>query len=284
MTPPPRLPGSAAGPDLASGSAGADGAGSGAPVIVLTYGHAGAQRLQALLESQPELACTTATGLLAACEQAAATWRQAERRPSGVLSDLARSSIRALAGSMMTSITCEAGRPRWCEIAAAERAAAETFLGLFPRSRFVCLHRACPDVAFAVLSASPWGLSGPGFAACAAAYPGNRVAAVTAWWAEHAEPMLIFEQAHPGECLRLRYEDLAGNPAQTERAICGFLGLSGRIARLPMLPSEQDPRPEGALAPGCGAGMPVGQLPPPLLARVNELHARLGYPALQTAT
>lgn len=267
--------------DPAGASANHDGSQRTDPVIMLTYGHAGARHLQQLLQDQPELAATSGTGLLAACDRAASAWRQAERRPERVLSSLAKTSIRTLASAMMVSITSRAGRPRWFETASAEPSAAETFLDLFPGTRFMCLHRACPDVIYATLQASPWGLAGPVYAAYTASYPGNMLAALAAWWADHAGPILEFEREHPAACLRLRYEDLAADPARTEREIGEFLGLKTEVPVLPELPGDLPQALAGADAPGCGAGLPAGQIPAGLLAQVNELHKRLGYPPLE---
>jgi protein-tyrosine sulfotransferase len=263
-----------------------DGAARPGPVIVLTYGHAGGGRLQSALSGHPALACTTGTGLLAACDQAAAAWRQAEGRRQGPLSQLAAASVRALAAGVMTSVVVRAGKRRWCETAAAERSAAETFLALFPAARFVCLHRACPDVIYATLQASPWGLAGPAFAAYTTAHPGSTVAALAAWWTGHAGPMLAFEQDHPQACLRVRYEDLVADPAAAERDILAFLDLDAHVPEQPEFSGDDSLDPAGltgADAPGCGADLPVGQLPPLLLAQVNNLHARLGYPPLQAS-
>lgn len=263
---------------------GSDGDGQQAPVIVLTYGFAGGTRLESLLSGHPALACTTGTGLLAACDQAAAAWRQADGRGQGPLSPLAAASVRSLAAGVISAITARAGKRRWCETAAAERSAAETFLALFPGTRFVCLHRACPDVVYAVLRASPWGLSGPGFAAYTTAFPASTPAALAAWWTGHAGPVLAFEREHPQSCLRVRYEDLAADPARAERDILGFLGLEPQWPALPDLPGGSDPAPDGLTggdAPGCGADFPAGQIPAPLLAQVNDLHAQLGYPPLE---
>jgi hypothetical protein len=66
-----------------------------APVIVLTYAHAGARQMQALLSAHTELACTTGTGLLPLCDHAARVWRHLEPAGDG-RSGLAASSIRAL--------------------------------------------------------------------------------------------------------------------------------------------------------------------------------------------
>jgi hypothetical protein len=251
-----------------------------APVVVLTYGNAGGRRLQALLESQPELTCTASTGVLAACDQAATAWRQVEGRPAKGLSPLAVKSVRVMATQMITAITARSGRPRWCETAAAEPSAAETFLRMFPGTRFVCLHRACPDLIAAVLLASPWGVSGPVLAPYMAAYPGSTVAALTAWWVAHAGPVLDFERAHPGACMRVRYEDLAEDPDAALNGIRAYLGLGGpdvRPAAPAVVPIQA---PADAASQESGADLPLDQIPPPLLAQVNELHAELGYPLL----
>lgn len=262
---------------------GVNGAVRSAPVVVLTYTHAGARRLRALLDDRPELACTSATGVLAACDQAAAAWRRTERRADGPLSALATTSVRALATGMITAIVARAGRPRWCETVAADRGAAETFLRLFPATRFICLHRACSDVVYAALRANPWGISGPGFAPFTAAYPGSTVAALAAWWGGHTGSMLAFERAHPDSCLRLRYEDLLADTEATAAGIGDFLGLTGVYPALSVHPVGSGPGapdPAGADAPGCGVELPAGQLPDALLTHVNGMLARLGYPPI----
>jgi hypothetical protein len=261
--------------------------GQSAPVIVLTYAMAGGARLRPILSAHPALTCTTGSGLLAACDQAASAWRQAEGREQRPLSPLAAASVRSLATGLMSAIVARSGGRRWCEIATPQITAAQTFLEVFPGTRFVCLHRACPDVIYAVLQAtSPWGLAGPGFSPFVAAYPASTVAALAGWWLSHTGPVLAFEREHPEACLRVRYEDLAEDPGRTERDILQFLGLDQQFPELPELPGDSDPAQAGqaaADAPGCGAGLPAERFPPGLLAQVNELHAELGYAPLKAA-
>ena len=261
-------------------------------IVVLTYGHAGGVRLQQLLATDDSLTCTSGTGLLAACEQAAAMWRQAEGRPEGRLSSLGAVSVRSMAMALISSLLSRTGRGRWCETAAAEPAAAETFLGLFPGTRFVCLHRSCPDVIYSTLAASPWGVGGPQFAPYISAYPASTLAALTAWWIGHVAPLLAFEQANPDACLRLRYEDFVADEG-ARNDLWKFLGLGPEAPPLPSAVASRpaDVRPLlGDIAalppeqPGCGKDFPVDQVPAELLAHVNDLHATLGYPRLTPAT
>ncbi len=243
------------------------------PVVVLADAHSGAPRARRLLSASPGLACTAGTGLLPACAQAAAAWRQVDNRDAP-LSALAVSSIRALAGSMISVILADAGGTRWCEISAAPPASAEVFLQLYPGTKFLCLHRSCPDVARACVAAHPWGLAGAGLTQFAAAYPGSSAAAVAAYWAERTGSLLRFAGAHPAACRQVRYEDLAGHPGQVSREaaeIFAFLGLDEGAT--PVAHLEEEEREAGAV-------LPAGQLPAPLAQRVNELQERLGYPPL----
>jgi len=248
------------------------------PVVVLTYAHAGGARLQALLADRLGFACTSGTGILPLCQQAAAAWRQAEDRPAdAVLTPLAANSIRTLVTMMVTTIAARTGRRRWCEITTVQQQAAQTFLALYPQTRFICLHRACDGVIGAALAARPWGLSGPTFAPYTAAYPASTVAALAAYWVAHAGPLLAFEAAFPEACRRVCFEDLDADPSATTGALVEFLGHSGPLAAAAPAGRGGETMAAGI---GDGAPLPVGQLPAHLRSQVDQLHARLGYPPL----
>jgi hypothetical protein len=224
------------------------------PVVVLACGYSGAARIQRLLARSPALACTSGTGLLPACAQAAAAWRQVDNR-AGPLSSLAVSSIRAMASSMISIMLAEVGKPRWCEVCFSPPSVGEAFLELYPQTQFLCLHRSCPDVVRAGLDANP----------------GAGHAAIAAYWAERTESLLRFREAHPDACRQVRYEDLAGRPVQEARETFAFLGL-GEPA--PVLAGEE------ADDPLAGVPLPASHLPIPLADRINELQGRLGYPPI----
>lgn len=277
-------------PLSASGSSGggAHRAGQQWPVLVLAYPYSGADRIHRLLSGSGTLACTSGTGLLPLCDQAAAAWRRVDDR-DGPLSQLAASSIRALASSMISVILADAGKSRWCEISFSPPSTAETFLQLYAGTRFVCLHRSCPDVIRAGIEANPWGLTGTGFAPFVTAYPGSSAAAIAAYWAERTEPLLRFEEAYPAACRRVRFEDLVDHPDREARDISAFLDLD---AAIPF--PDPDAVASSALtheeaAPGVTPGLtlaevPAGHIPLPLLERVNDLQARLRFAPMQLAS
>jgi hypothetical protein len=250
---------------------------SDAPVIVLAQPYSGASTLRALLEGHPDLACTSGTGLLPLCEQAMATWHNADGRKAGTSSSLAFTTTRALATSLIISILAREGKPRWCEIAAASPQAAETFLRLYPGTRFLCLYRSCPGVIRAALDASPWGITDPVFTPFTSRYPANTVASLTAYWVSATGPLLAFERGHPASCLRVRFEDLAQD-RQADDQITSFIGLTGAVGR-PVSGSHGGPQPVSP-STELAANLPAYLIPPALLAQANDLLQQLNYPTM----
>jgi protein-tyrosine sulfotransferase len=250
------------------------------PVIVLSYVYAGVQQLQSLLGEHPQLVCTTGTGLLPLCAQAALTWQQAEGRAAdpGPPSALARASIRALTGSIAASLLAREGKARWCEIATAPAAYAETFLRVYPDAQFLCLHRNCADVIRSAVRANPWGISDTELGRFAAAYPGRSAAIVAAYWCAHTGPMLDFEAAHPDACSQVRYEDLSGDPDSAAREIFTFLDLDCGPRKPDWM--KDNPQTGGGAFPAPPVPIPADQLPPSLRTQADSLLTRLSYPPL----
>lgn len=243
----------------------------GAPVVVLALPFGGGIGLGSLLSRHPDLACTSGTGVLPLCEQAMATWRNVDGRGGRPSSRLALAATRALATSIITSVLAREGKRRWCEVAAPNTLAAETFLSLYPGTRFLCLHRALPDVIRAALDASPWGIAHPAFAPYTMAFPASTAAALTAYWVEHTGNLLAFEQAHPQECLGVRFEDLTESSAN----ITSFLGL-GNPDGYTAIPV--DAQQQGQRGLPANVNLLVDLIPPNLLSQANDLFQQLGYP------
>lgn len=174
-----------------------------APIVVLTYPHAGAELLAQLLSASPSVACTSATGLLPVCQDAISAWQQAEGR-NGPPSPLAIKSVHALATSLITVIRARGGASRWCEIAYNRHEAAQAFLQVFPAARFLCLYRSMRGVLSETVRAYPWGLGGTPLWAHSAGHPGNNAATITAHWTVRTQALLEFESSHPDSCTRVR--------------------------------------------------------------------------------
>lgn len=264
--------------DRSAPAADSPGLASRVPVVVLATAYSGTERLRPLLDGLPGLACTSGTGVLPLCDQAAAVWREADGRPEGQLSKLAVAATRALTDSIITSVLAREGKRRWCEFCYALPDVARTFAQLYPGTRFVCLYRSCGAVIRAVLDASPWGMTDPAFAPFTRAYPVSTAAALAAYWIAHTRSLLAFEESHPQAVLRIRYEDLAAAGQQTARTVMSFLGAVSSGGDMAPARDSQD-RSDTAL-PADQADIPAGLIPPALLAQANHLLTRLDYPVL----
>jgi hypothetical protein len=277
----------------------------GSHVIVLAHGQPGTQRIGTLLSGQPSLACTAGTGVLQLCEQAASTWRGAQRTGSS-LSMLAASSVRALTGSLISVITSQEGKQRWCEVSTASARSARTFLEIYPQTKIICLHRNCADVLHASVPDGPMHEGrlpvghGPGGSGGSGRHsgsggsgghrgrggrgrvadrgePGDPTAEVASCWQERTESLLALERDHAAQCLRVRYEDLVASPA-TMAGILSFLGLDRRPDLDWPGPAESGPE-----ARHQDAALLAARIGSPLLEQINRLHAELHYPAIERA-
>jgi hypothetical protein len=256
------------------------------PVIILSYPHSGGRHLQEILAAGNELACTSGTGIVPMCATAAQVWRRLEGRPetAKAMSRLAVSTVRGLITAQITLILAGTGRTRWCELASISAGVAEPFLQVFPHAGFVSVHRHCLEAVGVGIQASPWGLQGQGLTPYLLAWPGNNVAALAAFWADSTEELLDFERANSGSTCRIRYEDVAAEPAEALLAVRAHLGLSAPARAL--LPEPSGFPPPSIYAPLQEhktvpmEAVPVAAIPAPLRERIGRLHAELGYPPL----
>lgn len=145
-------------------------------------------------------------------------------------------------------IKFQQGALRWCETSTAPPRAARTFLQLYPEAKITCFHRSCRGYI-------------------AAAGGRDEPAAAAGQWLAHTEPLLEMERGRPGQCLRVRHEDLAAGTGAAA-AVFSFLGLG---------------RPPAGTARPCARlpdGPPGSRIGAQLLGQVNRLHAELGYPPM----
>jgi sulfotransferase family protein len=257
--------------------------GPAAPVVVLGYPGSGIELLRPVLAAFPGLACTAGTGILPLCHHAVTAWRAVDQQAGRGLSPLAAASVRTLAGGLVAAILARDGGHRWCEFAMAPPSVAEAFAVLYQQARFLVVHRRADAVMRAVVGASPWGLAGAEYAPFVSASPASTAAALAAFWVARTVPLLEFEDGHPGSCLRVRAEDVRSGPARLAREIAAFLDMAGPPGELGLVHDPQRPEPGGGPPAASSAAIALPPLPAPLLAQVNELHGRLGYPAVTAA-
>lgn len=243
------------------------------PVIVVGSAQSGVAVLRRALAAEGSVTWIDAPALVHLGHQIVRTWARAEGRANGA-SALARTAASSLLEVMITGRLAADGRDTWSATTVPEPVdGLEFFAGMVPAARFVCLHRRCDAVVRLVLAAHPWGIDpGIGFDRFVMQHPLSPAAAVAEYWAAHTAALAGFEAAHPDRCLRVRFEDMVADPAETSSLLRDFTGAQVHIAV------------NGAGAQTADFMPPVPELvPAELTGRVNDLMVGLGYPALEFA-
>jgi protein-tyrosine sulfotransferase len=260
------------------------------PIVVLTYAESGYHVLRAALDQHPQIACLLDAGIVPLCRHAVETWGRVEQQPARRASALGLAMTRSMVGALVTPVLARRGKQRWCDISPGAAPAAPAFLELYPDAQFICLHRNCLDVIASILESSRWGIIDNGFWRFAAAHPGNNVAALANYWIIHAKAIISFQDAHPDQCMDVRYEDLMTRPEQARTEIFAFLGNDRDSVGMDMSarPGQYvEPRAIGEDVRSAGDhdpsrdSVPADLIPPHMLAELNDILSSLGYRAIR---
>jgi Sulfotransferase family len=282
---------------LPAGAVGAGGVARRDPVFVLCMGRSGSTLLRFLLDAHPELACPPETNLPALCGQLAVVWSLIEGVPLSAergaapprVPDAAVAGIRRMTDEMTGSYLARRGKRLFCDKSLGSARSADLLVQIYPAAKFVCLYRHPMDVIRSGLDACPWGLNGYGFDQYIVGSPGNAVLALARYWLDNATAIAGVEEAHPGRCHRVRYEDLVADPEGVMAGVYAFIGVgpapgvaqacfSGERERFG--PADHKIWATSAVSGdsvGSGESVPAAMIPPQVAAAVNELAGRLGY-------
>ena len=267
------------------------------PVFVLCNGRSGSTLLRFILDAHPELACPPETNLPALCVQLATVWSLIEGAPLSAnrgdeppeIPEAAITGARETMDRMVGSYLGRRGKKRYCDKSLGTARYAPLLTRVYPQAQFVCVYRHPMDVIASGLEACPWGLSGYGFDPYIAATPGNAVMALASFWADSVRAALAAEQQFPGQCIRVRYEDLVTDPEATTARLFEFLGAAAAPGISQACFSAERERfgpadykiwhtaEVSADSVGRGWTVPAGMIAPQLLEAINETAATLGY-------
>ena len=207
----------------------------------------------------------------------------------GVMPESVLAGLRRSFDPMIASYLARTGKRRYCDKSLGGAMHSGLLKQVWPDAVFISLYRHPMDVIGSGVEASPWGLNGYGFEGYVAANPGNSVAALARYWADYTAAIVAAEEQLGDSCLRLRYEDLVAEPEAEAKRLFEFLGEETVPGITETIFSRQRQRTGpgdhkiwktsriGGDSVGRGWDVPVGLIPPPLLADVNALAATIGY-------
>jgi Sulfotransferase family len=267
------------------------------PVFVLCMARSGSTLLRFLLDAHPSLACPPETNIPALCAQLAVVCSLIEGAPLAAnrgdlppeVPPAAIAGIRQTVDMITAPYVNRRGKARFCDKSLGTARYASLLLSAWPDAKFVCLFRHPMDVIKSGLDACPWGLNGYGFDAYSAGSPGNAVLALARYWLDNASAIAAVEEQHPGNCIRIRYEDLVEAPEETAQRLFAYLGVppAPGIAERCFSPERERFGPADYKiwntsritgdSVGGGQSVPSGLIPPPVTNLINELLDKLGY-------
>lgn len=269
------------------------------PGFIVAVPRSGSTLLRLVLDAHPEIGCPGETGLPALASQLLGVW-------TGICSDVAgatvtdlptialRSARRALRAPM--DHYCEqTGKHIYCDKSLDAPDNLPALGRAFPRARYILLYRHVFDVVASGLEGSPFGFESFGYARFVQNSVENFVAPLVQLWIARVRRALEWQAENAARCHTVRYEDMVIDPESTFSEIFQFLGVgpdpSAIDRALLAAPDMATPGDQKivfttavhAASIGRGRRIPVGLVPPMLLAEANELLALLGYPRV-TAT
>ncbi len=264
------------------------------PAFIISCERSGSTLLRYIVDTHPDIAspgelhlgqlCYNLYLTLSRTGGLVATDDEAERH-TWVLAE-----VRRTVAAIMDSYATARGKRQWCEKTTMNIDHLASLYSVFPDARYICLYRNALDVAHSCIEAGRLGFL-PEHIPYVHRSPHNLVAAMVENWIDKAQLLLTFEQQHPEQCWRVRYEDLVLHPAATLRPLFAFLGVEwderiiAEVFSTHHDPGAGDSKVRFATniyqtSIGKGASINRANIPERLLAELNTALAALDYPII----
>jgi protein-tyrosine sulfotransferase len=276
----------------------------GAPIFIVSHARTGSTLLRYIIDTHPSLCCPSEIALGQLCAAlsytltlthapAAAAEPDAGSSPADAPTMQIRAALSAHAAvrdhvhRIMDAYCAAKNKRRWCDKSSNNVQHLDVLGRIFPEAQYLCLHRNGMDVTHSLLNLFRLGFPGR-FGELVVSARGNVVDAMIDSWIEATEALLAFEAAHPAQCCRVTYEELVANPEPIVARIFEFLEepFDAQILER-VFSTAHDPGPgdvkiqyTSKIVPnrtGRGLSIPRNHISPDRLAKLNRLHAELGY-------
>jgi hypothetical protein len=266
------------------------------PVFILSCARSGSTLLRYIVDTHPAICCPGELNLGSLCDhlywaihdtigQAVKASNEAERER------VALNEVRRIVSEFMSSYAITKGKRIWCEKTPMNLVYCDVLSEVFPKARYLCLHRRCLDVVHSCLEFSHNRYIGE-LAPYFEKYPNDRVSAMISYWVDRELMLLDFEQRNKSSLFRIKYEDIVQNPAKSLGPMFDFLGvewdssLLNSVFTSPHDRGDGDPKALSAkeINPnsiGKGAAMDLASVPGILLRKADAVLRRLDYPGLE---
>ena len=269
------------------------------PIFVLCYARSGSTLLRYILDTHPKIVCPPELHLLLAAKQLTWVFEHTANAPgankqTSDAKSYAIERVREVVSSIMNEHATRAGKPVWAEKSVSSIDHINLLEQLYPRARLICVHRQAPDVMASCAQAAQRRQGIFGFEPFVAATTSNPVDGLADYWIDKTRRLLDTEENSDDNCLRIRYEDLVGDPQCVLEALFGFLDLptpAGMLDSIFSTPHVVGPGDSKILTTtgihadsiGHGKRLAMNTLSADRRGHIDALHARLGYAPISAA-
>jgi protein-tyrosine sulfotransferase len=204
------------------------------PVFVVCGARSGSTLLRYLLDAHPDIACPPETKISSAAQILlnvhsdlsgnTATELQIKKHGVPEPTPEALALARDVTSGLIAEYLASRGKSVWCD------KSLETVFGLgllkrlYPRARFICLHRHAMDVVASLHESCMWGYGYFAIQPYIARHYNNVVLAFAEYWMDRAVRMAELEDS-PARTLAVHYEHLVRDPETAVTSILRFLDL-----------------------------------------------------------
>ena len=263
------------------------------PAFIFSCERSGSTLLRYVLDTHPEICSPGQLYLGQLCRSLETTTYYSLGQAVEVADEqererLVMAEVRRVLEDLMGRYAEAKGKRMWCDKTTANLEHFKILSRVFPDARCICLYRNCMDVVYSSIECSRLGFM-PELVPYVRESPDNLVAAMAQSWVEKTEKLLTFERENRARCFRVKYENLVLEPSETLRPLFEFLGVVWDERLLDAVfttPHDQGSGDRKILfrqkiersSIGQGSTLAREDVPPALLARVNELLLELDYP------
>lgn len=274
------------------------------PVFIVSNARSGSTLLRYLLDAHPDIACPPETKVVHAALTLLNVQNDLAGNPTmemlvkkhGLPQPTPHSltATRDIIAGMMAEYLAQRGKTVWCDKSLDTVHALDSIGRLFPRARYICLHRHAMDVVASVLESCRWGYGYFDLQPYIARHYNNFPLALAEYWTVRTRIMLVFQQS-AAQTHALHYEHLVRDPESTLSGILEFLGLARDDELIKKMMEEafhieHEPGAADWKIPFTsaveqrsverGRAIPGDLIRPPVRDQMNALLARMRYPVV----
>jgi hypothetical protein len=274
------------------------------PVFIVCNARSGSTLLRYLLDAHPDIACPAENKVAALARNVLRVHRDLSGDAvteldikKGKVPRLAPESFAAARDAvtgMISEYLARRGKTVWCDKSLETIPSLDIIPRIFPKARYICLHRHGMDVVASLLEACRWGYSYFAVQPYVERHYNNIPYGLADYWTSRTKTMVALQESS-AQTHAVHYEHLVRDPENTLAGILEFLSLAhdDKLIRRMIEEAFRVEHEPGAAdfkiaqlnaveqrSVERGRAVPEDSIKPPLRDEMNSLLAKMRYPVV----